>query len=76
MEMTDNSARLLGRMMGKLKATDEDGLAVLLTLGTEENAQEFFAWRRSLKSDPTPQECFEKAVEISGIMEEESEDED
>lgn len=67
MDMTDNSARLVGKLMGSIKATDEDAVAVGLTLDTEENAQEFFAWCRNLTQDPTPQECFEKAVEIRGI---------
>ncbi len=64
MDMEDNSARLVGKLMGSLNATDEDAIAVGLTLGTEENAQRFFQWCRSLTEDPTPQECFEKAVEI------------
>ncbi len=68
MKITENSARFLGRLMGSIQASDEDGIAVLLTLGTEENAQEFFAWCRSLTEDPTPRECFEKAVDILGIM--------
>ncbi len=50
--------------MRGIKATDEDGIAVLLLLETEENAQEFFAWCRSLEKDPTWQECFEKAWKI------------
>lgn len=64
MKMTSNSARLLGRLMRGIKATDEDGIAVLLLLLTEENAQEFFAWCRSLEKAPTWQECFEKAWKI------------
>lgn len=55
--------------MRSIKATDEDIVAMVLTLGTEENTQEFFRWCRTLKKDPTPQECFEKALEISGLME-------
>ena len=69
MEMTEKSARLVGRLMGSIKATDEDAIVVGLVLGTEENTQEFFRWYRSLKKDPTPQECFEKTLEISGLME-------
>lgn len=63
-EITDDSARLIGRLTGSIKGTKEDAAAIVLTLGTEENAQEFFAWCKSLTEDPTPQTCFEKAVEI------------
>ena len=64
MKITDNSARLVGRLTGSIKGTKEDAAAIVLTLETEENAQEFFAWCRSLTEDPTPHACFEKAVEI------------
>ncbi len=64
MGMTDDSARLVGRLTGSIKGTKEDAAAIVLTLGTEENAQEFFAWCRSLTEDPTPQACVEKAIEI------------
>ncbi len=64
MDMTDNSARLVGKLMRSIKATGEDAVAVGLLLLTEENAQEFFAWRRSLEKAPTWQECFEKAWKI------------
>ena len=63
-EITDDSAQLIGRLMGSIKGTKKDAAAIVLTLGTEENVQEFFAWCRSLTEDPTPQACFEKAVEI------------
>lgn len=68
MKMKEDSARLLGRLMGCIKGTEEDVAALVLTLGTEENAQTFFAWAREQTQNPTPQECFEKAVEIAGIM--------
>lgn len=64
MELTETSARKLARVMGSINASREDGIAVLLTLGTEKNAQEFFAWCRSLEKDPTWQECFDKAWKI------------
>ncbi len=64
MKITDDSVRKLRRVMGSIKASTEDGIAVLLLLETEENFQRFLAWCRSLTEDPTPQECFEKAVEI------------
>ena len=64
MGMTDDSARLVGRLTGSIKGTKEDAAAIVLTLGTEENAQEFVAWCRSLTEDPTPQACVEKAIEI------------
>ncbi len=62
--MTNDSAHFLGRLMGSIKAKDEDVIAVGLTLETEENVQEFFQWCRSLEKEPTAQECFEKAAEI------------
>lgn len=64
MEMTDNSALLLGKLMRSVTAEKNDGLAVLLTLETEENVQELFTWCKGLEKDPTWQECFDKAVEI------------
>lgn len=64
MKITENSARLIGKAMGSIRATDEDAVAVGLTLGTEENAREFFTWCKNRTTDPTPQECFEKAVAI------------
>ncbi len=64
MEMRDNSARLVGRLTGSIKGTKEDAAAIVLTLGTEENAQEFFTWCKSLTEDPTPQACFEKAWDL------------
>ena len=64
MEMTDSSARLLGKLMCSIKAEKENGLAVLLTLETEDNAREFFAWCKAQKKEPTPRECFEQAVKI------------
>ncbi len=67
MRPSKNSARLIGQVLRSVQGTQEDAVAVGLTLETEENAQEFFAWCRSLTQDPTPQECFEKAVEIRGI---------
>ncbi len=64
MKITDNSALTIGKLMGRIQATDADAVVVGLTLETEENAQEFFTWYKSLTEDPTPQACFEKAVEI------------
>lgn len=64
MKMEKGSAGLIGRVMRRVKGTQEDAVAAVLTLETEENAQEFFQWCKGLKQDPTPQECFEKAVEI------------
>ena len=78
MKITDDSAWMIGRILRSVKGTQEDAVAVGLTLGTEENAQEFFAWCRSLTEDPTPQACFEKAVEIreaNGPWPEETEEE-
>ena len=64
MKMTSDSARQLGRLMGSIKATDEDAVAVGLLLETEENFQKFLTWCRSLTQDPTFQACLEKALEI------------
>ena len=64
MEMTDESARAVGRLMRQVKATNEEAIVVGLTLETEENTQEFFAWCRSQEQEPTWRACFEKAVEI------------
>ncbi len=64
MGMTENSARLIGRVLRCVKGTQEDAVAVGLTLETEENAQEFFAWCKSLTEDPTPQACVEKAWDL------------
>ena len=70
MRMSESSARLIGKALRSINGTQEDAVAVGLTLGTEENAQEFFAWCQSLTRDPTPQECFEKATEIAGLFQE------
>lgn len=64
MEMTEMSVRQLARMMRGIESETENGLAILLVLETEENAQEFFAWCKGMEKEPTPQECFEKALEI------------
>ena len=70
MEMTEASAQKLARLMKRIEASREDGIAVLLALETEENVQAFFTWVKSLDGDPNYQECFEKAIEISGLMNE------
>ena len=57
-------ARRLGQVLGRMQTPTEDGIAVLLTLETAENIQEFLTWIESLDKTPTPQACFEKAVEI------------
>ena len=64
MKITNDSALTIGRLMGRIKATNEEAVAVGLTLETEENAQEFFTWYKSLPEDPTPQACFEKAWDL------------
>lgn len=64
MRLRESSARLIGTVLRSVKGTQEDAVAVGLTLGTEENAQEFFAWCKSLTEDPTPQACFEKAWDL------------
>lgn len=67
MKIMKESAHKLARLMRKINASTEDGIVVGLMLGTEENIQEFFAWYKSLTKEPTPQECFEEALEIAGI---------
>ncbi len=36
MKITNDSALTIGRLMGRIKATNEEAVAVGLTLGTEE----------------------------------------
>ncbi len=67
-KMSKFLAHLIGKLMGSINATTEDAIVVGLVLGTEENARKFFLWWRSLEEDPTPQQCFEKATEIAGVM--------
>ena len=79
MKITDNSALTIGRLMGRIKATNEEAVAVGLTLGTEENTQEFFAWYKSLTEAPTPRACFEKALDLreaNGSWPEETDEEE
>ena len=64
MEKAQALARRLGQVLGRAQTPTEDGIAVLLTLETEENFQEFLTWLESLGKTPTPQACFEKAIEI------------
>lgn len=70
MKRTEASVRMLGRLMRSMDMTQEDGMVVLLLLETEEDMQEFLMWFKNLSKAPTGQECFEKALEISGLMEE------
>lgn len=70
MKRTEASIRALGRLMGGMEVSREDGMVVLLLLETEEDMQRFLLWLKSQSKNPTGQECFEKAVEISGLMEE------
>ena len=79
MEKEEALVRRLAQVLRGIQTPTEDGIAVLLTLETVENIQEFLTWFESLDKDPTPQACFEKAVEIweaNGPWPEETDEED